>query len=147
MLFVLVSIRRQLASAVSVSDSFNSCIQRIEQNKQKYLFHFPVLEKRPYFPYSLTLIRFAFYFGTTPLIANLLSGGSRGGTPPHPYFKTKLRPEGPKKIFLRPPPLSQGMDPPALPSPPLSEGLNPTLLLILLKDSYPKKTLSSDTTL
>ena len=85
MLFVLVSIRRQPASAVSVSDSFNSCIQRIEQNKQ-YLFHFPVLERRPYFSYSLTQIRFAFYFGTTPLIANLLSGGSRGETPPHPYF-------------------------------------------------------------
>ena len=75
MLFVLVRICRQPVSAVSVSDSFNSCIQRIEQNKQKCLFHFPVLERRPYFPYSLTLMRFAFYFGTTPFIANLLSGG------------------------------------------------------------------------
>ena len=74
-LFVLVRIRRQPAAAVSVSDSFNSCIQRIEQNKQQCLFHFPVLEKRPYFAYSLTQSRFAFYFGTTPFIANLLSGG------------------------------------------------------------------------
>ena len=78
-LFVLVRIRRQPAPAVSVSDSFNSCIQRIEQNKQKRLFYFPVLEKRPYFPYSLTPVLFTFYFGTTPFIANLLSGGSREG--------------------------------------------------------------------
>ena len=36
----------------------------------------------------------------------IISGGSRGGPP---YFYTKLRPEG-RKIFLRPPPLSQGLD-------------------------------------
>ena len=27
-----------------------------------------------------------------------------GEPDPHPYFWTKLRPEGPKKIFWRPPP-------------------------------------------
>ena len=53
-----------------------------------------------------------------------------GGPPARPpYFQTKLRPEGPKKIFFldRPlshPPLSQGLDDhPA----PLSEGLDPPL--------------------
>ena len=35
-----------------------------------------------------------------------------------------MRPEGPKKIFLRPPPLSQGLDDC---SPPLSESLDPPL--------------------
>ena len=46
-----------------------------------------------------------------------------------PYFQTKLRPEGPKKLLeTGPPSLSQGLDdclPP--PSPPLSDGLNPPL--------------------
>ena len=73
---------------------FQQLHSAIEQNKQKCLFHFPVLEKRPYFPYSLTQIRFAFYFGTTPFIANLLSGG----------IVDQLRPQGPKNLFLRPPP-------------------------------------------
>ena len=64
------------------------------------------------------------------------SGGSRGGArgarppPPTHYFSTKMRPEGPKKIFLETgsSPLSQGLDdrPPPLP-PPLSEGLDPPL--------------------
>ena len=47
------------------------------------------------------------------------SGGSRGGgrgARPPPNFWTKLRSEGPKKIFWEtgpppPPPLSQGLDP------------------------------------
>ena len=92
-LFVLVCIRRQPAAAVSVSDSFNSCIQRIEQNKQKCLFHFPVLEKRPDFLYSLTLIRIAFYFGTTLFIANLPDPGEEPRRPllfldrPPPYLR------------------------------------------------------------
>ena len=86
---------------------FQQLHSAIEQNKQKCLFHFLVLEKRPYFPYSLTQIRFAFYFGTTPFIANLLSGG----------IVDQLRPEGPKKLFLRPPPLSQGLDHPPPPPP------------------------------
>ena len=103
-LFVLVRIRRQPAF-VSVSDSFSSCIQRIEQNKQKRLFHFPVLEKRPYFLYSLTLIRFALYFGTTLFIANLLSGGYRRGAPVPP-------------LILRPPLLISGSEPPRLRAPP-----------------------------
>ena len=48
-----------------------------------------------------------------------------GEGPPH--FSTKLRPEGPKKFLLRPPPpLSQGPDdrPPLL-----SESLDPQLIL------------------
>ena len=102
-LFVLVRIRREPAF-VSVSDSFSSCIQRIEQNKQKRLFHFPVLEKRPYFLYSLTLIRFAFYFGTTLFIAKLLSGGYRRGAPAPP-------------LIFRPPLLISGSEPPR-PRPP-----------------------------
>ena len=60
------------------------------------------------------------------------SGGSRRGarwTRPPAYFYTKLRPEGRKKIFLRPgPPLLSGSgwpDPPPLP--PLYEGLVPPL--------------------
>ena len=58
-----------------------------------------------------------------------LSGGSRGGARAPPYFSTKVRPEGPKKIifggrspphpYLRvwmtgtssPPPFSRGLDP------------------------------------
>ena len=47
------------------------------------------------------------------------SGGSRGwvrGPVPPSYFLTKMRPEGPKKFFWRPPP--------PLPSPPSSEGLD-----------------------
>ena len=52
------------------------------------------------------------------------SGGFRGPTPaPAPYFLTKIRPEGPKKIFsdtappylrvwMTPPPLSEGLDSP-----------------------------------
>ena len=51
-----------------------------------------------------------------------------GEGPPH--FSTKLRPEGSKKFFLRPPPpLSQGLDDRPPPSPPLSEGLDPQLIL------------------
>ena len=92
---------------------FQQLHSAIEQNKQKCLFHFPVLEKRPYFPYSLTQIRFAFYFGTTPFIANLLTGG----------IVDQLRPQGPKKLFLRPPPsyLRVWTTPPP---PPLTEGLD-----------------------
>ena len=90
---------------------FQQLHSAIEQNKQKCLFHFPVLEKRPYFPYSLTQIRFAFYFGTTPFIANLLSGG----------IVDQLRPQGPKKLFLRPPPSYLRV---WTPPPPLSEGLD-----------------------
>ena len=83
----VVRIRRQQASAVFVSDSFSSCIQRIEQNKQKCLFHFPVLEKRRLFPLFSYPDSFRFLLSTfTPLIANLLSSGSRGGTLPRPYF-------------------------------------------------------------
>jgi len=43
----------------------------------------------------------------------LFSDGSRGGDPITPYFKTKLKPEGPKTIWMTgPPPLSEGLDPP-----------------------------------
>ena len=63
----------------------------------------PRLEKRPYFPYSLTLIRFAFYFGTTPFIANLLSGGI--------LDQTEAR-RAEKNVFETTPLLSQGLDPP-----------------------------------
>ena len=53
-------------------------------------------------------------------------GGARGTRPPPPpttpYFSTKMRPEGPKKIFLETGSslLSQGLDdrPPAPPLPP-----------------------------
>ena len=48
------------------------------------------------------------------------SGGSRGwagGPVPPSYFLTKMRPEGPKKIFLE-------TDPPDPPPPPSSEGLD-----------------------
>ena len=58
----------------------------------------------------------------------------RGPVPP-PYFWTKLRPEGPQKIFLgggeSPPPLSKGLDD----LPPLHcicRGLNPALLTPVL---------------
>jgi len=52
---------------------------------------------------------------------------ARGGPPP-PYFPTKMRPEGPKKMFLEtgPPPLSRGLDDRPSP-PPISEGLDPPL--------------------
>ena len=63
-------------------------------------------------------------------------GGARGGRP-SPYFWTKLRPEEPKKLFLRKnfllrpgPPLSQGLDkrpPPPPPHFPLSKDLDPPL--------------------
>ena len=92
---------------------FQQLHSAIEQNKQKCLFHFPVLEKRPYFPYSLTPIRFAFYFGTTPFIANLLSGGILDQTE---------APRAEKIVFETAPLLSQGLDHP--PPPPLSEGLD-----------------------
>ena len=54
------------------------------------------------------------------------SGGSRGPTPaPAPYFLTKIRPEGPEKIFSdTASPLSQGLDDPPL----LSEGLDSPLV-------------------
>ena len=47
--------------------------------------------------------------------------GPRGTCLPRSYFKTKLRPEGPKKSFLEtaPPPLDD--------HPPLSQGLYPAL--------------------
>ena len=48
------------------------------------------------------------------IVIVICSGGStRGaGGPAPPYFKTKLRPEEPKKNFLgdRPPPFSKGLD-------------------------------------
>ena len=52
-----------------------------------------------------------------------IQGRGRGARPPlPPYFWTKLRPKGPKKIFFKTrPPLSQGLDDRALP---LSEGLD-----------------------
>ena len=58
---------------------------------------------------------------------------SRGGArpPPPPYFWTKLRPEGPKKVWGRPgPPLSKGLVDPPPPSPPLSQGLDAALRTI-----------------
>ena len=65
---------------------------------------------------------------TTVTRATALSGGFRGGARvacPPPYFSTKMRPEGPKKIFLETaPPLSQGLDDRP---PPLSESLDPSL--------------------
>ena len=48
-----------------------------------------------------------------------------------PYYLTRLRPKGPKKIILEtapPPPLSQGLDDRA---PSLSEGLDPPLYRVL----------------
>ena len=51
---------------------------------------------------------------TTVTRATALSGGFRGGARvacPPPYLSTKMRPGGPKKIFLETaPPLSQGLD-------------------------------------
>ena len=52
-LFVLVRIRRQPASAVSVSDSFNTLIQRTEQNKKNVYFT-SLFRKETLFPYSMT---------------------------------------------------------------------------------------------
>ena len=75
------------------------------------------------------------------------SGWSREGARPplpHPYFKTKLRPEGPKKIFWRHPP------PPYLrvfgwPGPPLSRGLDWALFcaIVALALSYREPDLQS----
>ena len=50
-------------------------------------------------------------------VDSVVDPGGPGGPPS--YFSTKMRPEGPKKIFLRPPPppLSQGLD--DRPPPPL----------------------------
>ena len=64
------------------------------------------------------------------IVIVICSGGSRGGgLGARPtYFKSKLRPEGPNKIFWRPPP------PPFLrvwmtgPPPPLSQRLDPALI-------------------
>ena len=68
------------------------------------------------------------------------SGGSRGEArkaclPPPPYFYTKLRPEGRKKIFFgdRTPLLSNGLDEGP---PPLSQGLDPTLNKIHYSTQY-----------
>ena len=47
--------------------------------------------------------------------------------PPPPCFYTKLRSEGPKKIFFEAAPPSQGIDDRAPLSSPLSEGLHPPL--------------------
>ena len=58
-----------------------------------------------------------------------IQGRGPGGPPP-PYFRTKLRPEGPKKFFLEtsPPPVSKGLvDRPPPPSI-LSQGIDPALL-------------------
>ena len=53
-------------------------------------------------------------------------GGAQGVRPS--YFRTKLWPEGRKKIFLdRPIPLSQGMDDRLPPPPPLTESLDPQM--------------------
>ena len=47
--------------------------------------------------------------------------------PPHPvYFWTKLRPKGPKKVFLRPPPPFISWS--GCPDPTISEGLDLPLL-------------------
>ena len=50
-----------------------------------------------------------------------------GERPGATYFKTKLRPEGPKKIFFRDraPPLCKSLD--DRPPPPLYQGLDPAL--------------------
>ena len=63
-----------------------------------------------------------------------ISGRSRGETrPPPPYLKTKLRPEGLRKIFFETgSPLSQGLDDRPPPPPLLSEGLDPPMGMILL---------------
>lgn len=67
---------------------------------------------------------------TSPSQFSYGRGGSRGSA--HPllaYFYTKLRSEGPKKVFFEaapppsPPPLSQGIDDRA-PLPPYLEGLD-----------------------
>ena len=56
----------------------------------------PYLPETSYYPLSLCFVC-------------LFSDGSRGGDPAPPYFKTKLKPEGPKKIWMTgPPPLSAG---------------------------------------
>ena len=41
--------------------------------------------------------------------------GEGRGPSPHPYFLTKLRPEGPEKFFWKPPPLSKGLNDPSPP--------------------------------
>ena len=69
------------------------------------------------------------------------SGGSRGGAREAlpPYFKTKLRPEGPKKFFWgdrAPPLLSQGLDDRPLHPPSLSESLHPPLNFIYVDPNY-----------
>ena len=59
-------------------------------------------------------------------MADPTGGAGEAGSPP--YFWTKLRPEGPKNFFLRPPPpLSQGLGDRPHPPPPLSEALDPSL--------------------
>ena len=52
-------------------------------------------------------------------------GEGPGGQAPPPYFKIKLRPEGPKNIFGAPLPLYKGLD--DLP-PSLCQGLDPALI-------------------
>ena len=53
------------------------------------------------------------YYPLTLCFVCLFSDGSGGGDPTPPYFKTKLKPEGPKTIWMTgPPPLPEGPDPP-----------------------------------
>ena len=71
-----------------------------------------------------------FYTGTLRLEVQTLVFISGRGSQALPYFKTKLRPEGPKKFFgdRAPPYLRVWVT--ASPPPPLSQGLDPALFFI-----------------
>ena len=73
-------------------------------------------------------INFQAFFPVVSTVSVADPGDGPGGSGPPPYFQTKRRPKGPKKIKTPPPPtLYQGLDdrnPHAL-----SEGLDPPLTL------------------
>ena len=56
------------------------------------------------FSYHYIHILRSILYSIIMVISSGSRGGARGAVPPLPYFCTKLRRKGPKKIFLRPAP-------------------------------------------